>query len=323
MPDNKTETEFGKKTAEVSGLPEPDEGRLGSGPVTLLIGDFDRAELRQIGLFFDSGQIDRQAYRIGVRADETLANLKCQLPAATVDEILIAPAFRDQFREDHLQLLSSRYPSAEIRAVVGSCLEGETRSGAAWDGVPRLYVNQVIPRWMSKAAKPSPRFATSTMTADDEKVLAWTSTVAITPTPSSSQSGQTKDQRSLVAVCSELGAMRDVISEMIEEAGLLAIRCSPDSIFGSTAVCAVVYDAVAQHDRQKRHLRRLSSAFPDASITVLASFPRWQEVNAWQDAGATMFLGKPFENQDLLNCISSATTSDREKPEAAAHRRSA
>lgn len=69
---------------------------------------------------------------------------------ALADTILIASSYRSQFTLQEIRDLQITSPLSHLCVVVGSWCEGETRSGNAWPGIDRLYVNQLIPRARSE-----------------------------------------------------------------------------------------------------------------------------------------------------------------------------
>jgi hypothetical protein len=252
----------------------------------LFVGAADRAEFRPI-----LEQLREAGSAIAV--DSVPEALAVSDRLASLELIIIAPAFRQQFPQTQLQHLFERQPLAEWWILVGPWLEGETRSGQPWPGVRRLYLDQALVelvRRQSLARAGAGRrtdWLPATLSAEER----WL--VPSAPWPK---------RGGCVRICSELEESRRSLAAVCRAAGLNVVSHSPAEDVEVSHVDAVIYDAVAARPSWREHIERLARPHP-RSLIVLVNFPRPDETQWMLAAGATDVLGKPFRIDDLHTCI--------------------
>lgn len=216
----------------------------------------------------------------------------------SIETVLIAPAFPDQFTVDEVFELQRHLPLARFFVVVGSWCEGEERSGRPWPGVRRIYAHQLINRIDCLKARPhDPNWQDepwpATLSADEQ----WLYRVERAPVTGDS----------LVAVCSDSSEGREVLAQAARTLGYRVLVTAPGRFVQSSDVAAVLLDVPGTGSPEPDDLKHLRRAFPAAALVALVSFPRPHEIQHWQDAGCRAVLGKPYLLHDLASCLRQAT----------------
>ena len=217
--------------------------------------------------------------------------------------ILVAMSVRHQFRQSEIEKLRQSAPLARICVIVGSWCEGETRSGAAWPGVERLYHHELIPRAISEGWTSDPCYLPPTYSADE----AWLARA--------DQAYSAKTPDSFCMVCSRDPEFRKSLANVGERFDLNMVTMAPTDISASQDIAAVIYDADRNRLERQETLHRLSNSFPRARIVVVLEFPRHDEIHEILASGGHHVVGKPFDIVDLMTAISAgATTTDNLSP---------
>ena len=251
----------------------------------LVIGDLTREEFQPV-----AGALRQRSDRVVVHRVQSIGDALRQGGGCdAIDAIWLAPSYRDEFSPVCVRELMRRFPLSGLTILIGSWLEGETRSGDAWLGAQRWYVDRVVPQWVAHRVVGD--WLDLLVTVSDDEC--WLREVG-RPWPSLS---------GVTVVCSEIPDNRDYMRDLCQQAGLTVVSQSPEDSTESIAAGLIVYDAVADRHRQLDHIAGLIRRYPRARLTVLASFPRWDESAAYLAAGATHVLGKPFHVSDLLWCL--------------------
>ncbi|MCA9167904.1 MAG: hypothetical protein KDB23_09565, partial [Planctomycetales bacterium] len=178
--------------------------------------------------------------------------------------------------------LRQRQPEAELSVVVGSWLEGETRSGNAWPDVPRAYVDQ----WLARC-------------------------VALREEQSAS-SHSTSSNRTMLTICAEERSAGEYLIDLAQSLEL-GVRLhdwtqptgTREAIPQNTRHL-VVYDAASSPEYRNERLEQLVQAYPETGVIVLIGFPREREVAELTALGAAAVLGKPFLIDDLCRYLNAS-----------------
>lgn len=207
------------------------------------------------------------------------------------DIILIAMSLRFQFSLDEIQQLRTRAPLTRICAIVGSWCEGETRSGQAWPGVERMYVQQVIPRAITENWRERIPYSPSTL-SNDERWLERATRNCADPS-----------DHSCVLICSRHHESGAALALACRHIGYHPFVVRPDAFGPNPDVQAVIYDADRNRELRLRQIRDLARCFPAARLVTLLEFPRHDEITQITAAGGHQVLGKPFDIDDLTACL--------------------
>jgi len=224
------------------------------------------------------------------RCVEDIVAATDSLHRAAADTILVAPSHRSEFTLQQVRQLQAASPLSHFYVIVGSWCEGETRSGKAWPGIERLYVNQLIPRARSDGWDREPIGPTTPCTASSDE--RWMGRAARSKT----------DQPGFVLVCGRDKESRLSLVELCRWAGFQSGSMkSPRGQDGNPL--AIIYDADRNRQQRIRDLQRLSHGLPDARIVTLIEYPRHDEISQALDAGSNHVLGKPYDIDDLLTLL--------------------
>lgn len=208
----------------------------------------------------------------------------------TADTILVAPSHRSEFTLQQARQLQAASPLSQLYVVVGSWCEGETRSGKAWPGIERLYVNQLIPRARSDGWDRESLGSVSPCTASSDEQWMWRA--------SRSRAGDS----GFVLACGRDRESRLSLVELCRWAGFQTVSMkSPRGLDGNPL--AIIYDADRNRQQRIRDLQRLSLGLADARIVTLIEYPRHDEILQALDAGSDHVLGKPYDIDDLLSLL--------------------
>ncbi len=250
----------------------------------LLLGDTSRPEFREAVI-----ALDELAHVIRFPdVDAAIAALTEGLP--TAHGIVLAQAYPGQFSVVAIDRLRSLAPLARLIAILGSCCEGEPRSGHPLPGVIRVYWHQAAVRIRREfplcfetqgAAWRLPATAT-----DEERLLASTDA----PLPR----GQ-----GLVAVWTRRPEMEGLLSDACRRGGYSTVWLHPRQPARVRGAVAAIYDGAALDAAGLAELSRLADDVSPAPVLALLDAPRIQDVRLARTLGAAV-LAKPFRIDELL-----------------------
>jgi hypothetical protein len=232
------------------------------------------------------------------------------------DLIVLAPSYPGRYPADLPDRLRSAWPLCRILALLGSWCEGELRSGNIWPSVVRLYWHQ----WPARAERELSRMARGQcpswglpVTATEEERLQ-ASAGPFCGNPRSCQGDSPIFAGHSCALApAKIGAVprfAAIVSRKLANYQWLAAACRQrgwatvwiEDMRQShvQGVHAVLLDGISTDAEQLEAIRRIVQRFHPARLTVLADFPRIEDVTQMQAAGAAAVLAKPVLLEDLF-----------------------
>ncbi len=250
--------------------------------------------------------------------------------------ILLAASRPGEVTHEEIEALQQRAPLTRLLALLGSLCEGEQRTGRPWPGVLRYYWHQwtwrlkpLLQRWldrhMSIAAEPArddAPFAWElplTATEDERCLAAAVRMPATAPAGSGLVAVAGHDAamvETLVGICRQAGWHASAWSALpqywhateppiaTDSADIQQARTSPRG--GSKCnhtwfpgLVAGIWDVctVAQSDLPA--FTAFARCLAPVPVVAVVNFPRWNDVSALQQAGATAVVSKPLYLGDL------------------------
>lgn len=187
------------------------------------------------------------------------------------------------------QRVRHQNPLMGMAVVLGSCCEGEARTGTPLPHCERVFWYQFAPWWQNNVAAWRERKPTS-----------WQQFLGDTRTPAAKLGG-------LVMIDSTDADSAATLITVCETNGLGAIWAPlwrPRPV--TSAPAAGLWVGGQLSDAECTRLRELKKSLPaDAPLVVLLDFPRIDRVRIARELGATHVLGKPWRVEQLLACLHS------------------
>jgi len=180
-------------------------------------------------------------------------------------------------------------PLARLIAILGSCCEGEPRSGHPLPGVIRIYWHQAAARICREFPRcfqtQGPEWRLPATATDEERLLV----SARAPLPM----GQ-----GLVAIWTRRPEMEGLLSDACRKGGYATACCTRRTRPGAGRRGAI-YDGAALDATGLAELGQLSADVSPAPLLALLDAPRTQDVRRARSLGAAV-LAKPFRIDELL-----------------------
>ena len=197
---------------------------------------------------------------------------------------------------EDVEQLQIAAPLARVVALLGSFCEGETRTGAPWPGVARVYAHAWPPQLMQALTNRRREVVLGVWdlppTASDvERLLAG----AASELPAGE--GRT------VVVCSPRVVMAETLAGICRRAGWVPRCLSSPEEFTDEPITAVVWDGDDVGAAELAEIAAWRQRASDIPIVVTLDFPRAGDIACLRAAGATAVLGKPFVIADLCASI--------------------
>jgi CheY-like chemotaxis protein len=207
--------------------------------------------------------------------------------------VILGVAWPGGFSSSEVSALRRAAPLARVVALLGSWLEGESRTGQPLAGIPRVHWHQ-WPRLadeIEKFQRQQPSVFSVPITArDDER---W---------HHSSHDCSTDDRRNIA-----------VVAKSRESAIAFVDLCAAQGWNGQwirniteqslADFDMVLFDAQTGGLSEFALVSRIRSRNPELPIVVLQGFLRTDDESAWIQSGANAVIGKPFLIRDLLDVI--------------------
>lgn len=246
-------------------------------PIVLAIGNPRRVEFRA-----SLASVHDQSDLVVVRNPGEALD---QLSAGRIPELILLwqsrPGQHSALSIDNLRRAA---PAARWLVIAGSWCEGELRTGRPPEGATRWYWHQHRSRLLGAPPGNPPWTHPATFT-DEERLLA-------THAPDA----QTL-RAARIGILARDEAMRDILTKTFARAGATihawrAPREAAENV--DVALC----DARTPTDTDE--LATLRHHVPQAAIFALVGFPRWQDILALRQAGASAIVSKPFVLNELV-----------------------
>ena len=255
----------------------------------LVTGDYWHEDFRQI-LQQMSAAVTLQPFESVVES-----NAKSQESLPTPFElVLVAVSRPDQFSNNDLQLLQTRFSPTPVILLVGSWCEGELRSGSPPMGIPRVYWHQ----WHG-------RFNAFESAIAQNKIHEWL------------LDGSAKEGERIIHDVKQLEPPR-------EEAGVIAVSALTEQSFDMVADAAkclgyachwteylewdgrnvplpnlLCVDADSWASDTQKRIKHLQDSFGDLPCVLLLNYPRQEEIDQATCEGVKRIVSKPFRLSDL------------------------
>lgn len=218
----------------------------------------------------------------------------------TFDLIIIAQSLPDQIPLHSVEQLQNNFPTTPIVAVLGSWCEGELRTGNPWPGVLRIYWHQ----WQG-------RYDTFIEELESGQITGWHTPRTSTTTDRVMQVrrphflGSRNGRRDLIGISAQSSTQFEMLRDAIEHFGYRARSIEQTAWDAATiARCKLIcVDAESLTQNLVRRIEWLQNEFPESALTVIASFPRANEVERLVQMGVAEVVSKPFEMMDLRSAI--------------------
>ncbi len=229
-----------------------------------------------------SGSSDKSEESTTVQSSRLRPTWASMNPPTPPSLVVLASANRSDPIEEALNDLSKRYPDATIRLLLGEWWAGHRRTWQFSSDVTRVYWHQchdvLLPDAMELvdvSAEPATQVRQALVVSDDSSIRQmW---LEVLPTLGF-QALAARDMNGLPE------GMVDVVVLDQDRSEVQPEDRSPDD--HGEAFC----DVASQVSIARR-------VFPQAKIVVCFGFPRWTEMHRCIEAGAELFLGKPFDLQ--------------------------
>lgn len=202
-------------------------------------------------------------------------------------DILLFQSLRGEFPAQQVNLLRMRFPLASFCCVLGSWIEGETRSGQPLTGVYRVSSQQFVSMMRTKTRTWN---GWPTTTAADEH---WMET-------SNHEPSLPNRQNRKVLVVGYDHSLVEALASACSELGFTATTGTPKPTETPKDVNCIIYDATRNRPQRIDDIRRFRELSPRTHLVVLIDFPRVEEREEMIRGGANEVLSKPFDLSQLL-----------------------
>jgi hypothetical protein len=236
------------------------------------------------------GRFDHEDFRDAASLLRAQAQLETATRAAP-ELVVVAQSRPGEFRQREIELLQRRWPISGIVALLGSCCEGETRTGRPWPGVKRLYWYE-FPAWWRRQLK-----LRSAGRCPD-----WARPPHVgAPIP-------TIDSRGAGVIVLSAGHRNpaDALADILRDAGYATLWQPPGRPAAVVrGAVAGIWDGGQLNDCEINDLAKFCQrlARDNAPVIALLDFPRRDAIDHALAVGVAVVFGKPYLNADLVTTI--------------------
>jgi CheY-like chemotaxis protein len=242
----------------------------------------------------------------------------CASPTAALDHLarlaeepallLFAERFPGEFAAAEVAALRAGAPLARCLALLGSWCEGETRSGKPLPGLTRLYWHQWSPQAVEEieklvAGRPGEWSLPITATDEERHVLGPHSG----PYVGSAVRTNSDHDRTLVAVWARERQAGLALAELLTAAGHPAQWLAPGAETDRTTWAATLVDLARGTEREWQELAAICADENSGPVIALLGFPRPEDAERAQEAGAAALISKPTRAAHLLATLRDLT----------------
>lgn len=255
---------------------------------TLFIGDADRDEFRQAAAWL----IDRGA----VAASDVAAAQAVVREGFAPALIVVAQSWPGRFSERQIDELRRCAPLARIVRLLGTWLEGEGRTGKPWQTTIRTHWHQ----WQSRHARQLEQAEAAKLATWSLPVTAGEDDRLLAVCDAGDSNSSNPASVPLIAIDARTRESAESLFDLCTQRGWRAIRLrSADSAPPSNVDCAV-FDADSASAAEDEAWTALRAALGDTPIIALVGFPRIEDLERFQTAGAAAIVAKPYFADELL-----------------------
>ncbi len=252
---------------------------------TLLIGDTDRPEFHEAAAW-----LTKQGALAVVDIPSAVSAMQGDFVPAI---IVIAESWPGQFSRRELDCLRRAAPLARIVGLLGSWVEGETRTGKPWPTLLRMYWHQAVVRLKREIEQADDRENSRwslPITAGDNEGLLLESDVLQSDLHSTD----------VIAICARHRETAEALGDVCRTRGwgTVWLRSFPSDT--PLRVSAVLFDLGRGDTAELKAIASLKTVTEDTPIIALVAFPRAEDIERLRSAGATSVVSKPFMSADLI-----------------------
>jgi hypothetical protein len=249
------------------------------------------------------GAIDFHEFRPAVRWLRTHTRLdEARTVAAALDKAerrqagwhtaIVAQSRPGECSQRDVDRLSHAMPLTHLVALLGSCCEGESRSGRPWPGVVRVYWHQFVARAASalRSDVAATAWQLQRTATDAERV----DHALQSPPPAAT---------GLIAVCTPQAVFFDALASACRVAGYSTAWVTAGAPLPVAGAAAVLWHGQLRAASDLQRLRDVVSRALRAPVVALLGFPRYDDVRRARAAGAAAVLPLPLLLPDLWDTL--------------------
>jgi hypothetical protein len=266
----------------------------GTRPAVLLVGDGAHAEFTACVDWLR----DHTELTVIVSIPEVLSRLSDEPPCW--DVVILAQSRPGQLTLKSVEQLTRTLPLTPFVALLGSCCEGETRSGKPWPGVMRLFWHQWlarVPGEMQGGDVPATWHLPKT-SSDAERV-----DYALRSRPARSQG--------LIVICTPDALFFQALDVACRTVGYETTWLRDPTEDGPANGQAVLWHCTGAEDQTFSQIREARKRWCRGPLVALCGFPRYDQVQRARACGAAAVVSLPFLLPDLWNILRSITEPGR------------
>lgn len=243
------------------------------------------------------GEINHPDFR------EAIALIRSDAQVAEVESlpelIVLAQSRPDTIGSEQVNELRRAAPLAGVAALLGSWCEGETRTGRPWPGVQRLYSYEFSPWWREQM------HLRSTRHCPDWARPARPLTRQLVP-------GHPQPRTGLVVIRTPHRENAQSLADVLDAAGhSTAWQRDSRARTQTRGALAGIWDGGQLSGAEVDDLAAFCAQMSrdGAPVVAILDFPRRDGIDRAYESGATVVLGKPWLNHDVLAVLEAVTKS--------------
>lgn len=255
-------------------------------PSVLMVGAIEHHEFRAAFQWLRSNTQLDAVERVGVALEWA------QQQGRRWHTVIIAQSRPGEFAATDVDRIARAMPFAHLVALLGSCCEGETRSGRPWPGVVRVFWHQWEARCRSELrldVRPT-TWQLPRTTSDVERALHALSE----PPPRSA---------GLIAIVTRRAACYHGLAVACRLAGYCAVWKTSPALRDVDGAAAIVWEGQSLDDGELWQLQQLRAGLPGVPIIALLGFPRFDMVQRATEAGVAAVVSLPCLLPDLWTTL--------------------
>jgi hypothetical protein len=214
--------------------------------------------------------------------------------------VVFAQARPGQLPARDVDRIGRAVPLAHLVALLGSCCEGETRSGRPWPGVTRVFWHQ----WEARCRQEPPGDilpSTWQLPRTASELERTVQALAAPPPPATG----------LVAIVTRRASLFHGLAAACRVAGYSAVWKTSPTLRDVDGVVAVLWEGATMDDGELEQLRQIGTVLARIPVIALLGFPRYDMVQRAQRCGVRAVLSIPCLLPDLWSTLRAVT---REPP---------
>lgn len=210
--------------------------------------------------------------------------------------VVIAQSRPGELSQQEIDRLSRAMPLTHLVALLGSCCEGELRSGRPWPGVVRVYWHQFAARAASELRM-------------DITATSWQMqrTASDAERADHALPGPPHPADGLIAICTRQAVFFDALASVCRIAGYATVWTSPEKWWSVQGAVAVLWHGHLRTADELQQLQQVATRSRPARVIALLGFPRHDDAQRAAAAGAATVLSIPFLLPDLWNTLREVT----------------